>query len=40
MADIFARVIKIIQNGVQYGFSLKNSLLFQYFMEVFLENWS
>ena len=37
MADIFAGVIKIIQNGVQYGFLSKSSLSFQYFIKVFLE---
>ena len=37
MADIFAGVIKIIQNGVQYRFLSKSSLSFQYFIIVFLE---
>ena len=37
MADIFAGVIKIIQNGVQYRFLSKSSLSFQYFIKVFLE---
>ena len=37
MADIFAGVIKIIPNGVQYGFLSKSSLSFQYFIKFFLE---
>ena len=37
MADIFAGVIKIIENGVQFGFLSKSSLSFQYFIKVFLE---